>query len=256
MSSSPAPKKGQHWRLGQVFLGTLILTLYVLGVLLLSSPFLKSMLINHRSSAYEYHINAALPKGIKPAEAIQPPDFQSVLTATEPAREEVIGELKIESVSLQSPIFASVTNQHLLFGAAMMHHNRNPDIDNLVVIGHYLGYAGQLFSPLKDVARGDNIELIYLGERFRYQVVDKKIIDESEIEVLDNTTDDQGILTLITCDKPGATTNRLLVRGELVHSLPSEGNDSQGEVVPESQLTRKAQWDWRSYVPLYGLVVC
>ena len=56
----------------------------------------------------------------------------------------------------------------------------------------------------------DEIDLFYKGQRYTYRVVDKTIVDPSQVEYLTRKTDYE-LLTLQTCWPPGTSLKRLLV---------------------------------------------
>ncbi len=71
-----------------------------------------------------------------------------------------------------------------------------------------------VFYLLGKMDTGDKIILFYKGKRFDYIVYDKTITEPSNINFLVQTYD-QPVLTLQTCDPPGTTINRLVVRARL-----------------------------------------
>lgn len=71
-----------------------------------------------------------------------------------------------------------------------------------------------IFFLLNKLERGDRVVMFYQGKRFDYTVFDKVVAKPTDIQYLTNTYD-QSILTLQTCDPPGTTINRLIVRAKL-----------------------------------------
>jgi len=62
---------------------------------------------------------------------------------------------------------------------------------------------------------GDKIVIFYKGERFDYQVLDKKVVPGWDISPLTEKYDTP-MMTLQTCYPPGTTLNRLIITAELV----------------------------------------
>ena len=56
--------------------------------------------------------------------------------------------------------------------------------------------------------------MFYKGRRFDYIVFDKVVVNSNETTYLTNKYD-KSVLTLQTCDPPGTTFRRLLVRAKL-----------------------------------------
>ena len=76
------------------------------------------------------------------------------------------------------------------------------------------------FVLLKRLENGDLFYLTKGGKRYTYQVYDKKIVKPTEVSVLGNT-DKPATATLITCDPPGTSINRLVVYGQQISPSPS-----------------------------------
>jgi len=67
------------------------------------------------------------------------------------------------------------------------------------------------FYLIKDLVEGDDIVVIFNGERYNYKMTEQKIVDPTEVQYL---TTDRGVgeeLVLQTCWPPGTTWKRLLV---------------------------------------------
>lgn len=72
-----------------------------------------------------------------------------------------------------------------------------------------------VFTLLRKLEPGDRIITFYQGQRYDYQVKEKKIVEASDIS--DLTPFAQGKrLTLQTCDPPGTTLRRLIVIAEMI----------------------------------------
>jgi LPXTG-site transpeptidase (sortase) family protein len=77
------------------------------------------------------------------------------------------------------------------------------------------------FVLLHELVPGDIFYLTYNKQVFTYKVFDKKIVPPSEVSVLNNVPGKTATATLITCDPPGTSTNRLVVWGEQVSPDPT-----------------------------------
>ncbi len=94
--------------------------------------------------------------------------------------------------------------------------------NNIFNPGHYK-FA---FALLHDLVPGDTFYLTYHGTVYAYQVYDKQIVSPNDVAVLDDVPNKTATATLITCDPPGTSINRLVVWGEQVS--PDPNNDSAG----------------------------
>lgn len=73
-----------------------------------------------------------------------------------------------------------------------------------------VGSYNAIFYLLYKLESKDEINLFYKGQRYVYRVVDKRVVDPSEIVYLTRKTNRE-FLTLQTCWPPGTTLKRLLV---------------------------------------------
>jgi sortase A len=123
-----------------------------------------------------------------------------------------IGKITIPKLNLELPILAGTTNNHLKAGATTYRSNQVNGKGNYVLLGHNMGQKHVLFSDLKQLSLGDKIKVQTADATKVYTVTRKQIVSERQGEVLRNTSDNR--LTLVTCDKGTATSNRLVVTAE------------------------------------------
>lgn len=74
-----------------------------------------------------------------------------------------------------------------------------------------------VFYLLRELNPGDRVVIFYKGVRYDYYVFDKVVVPPTDVSFLTNRYD-KPVLTLQTCDPPGTTLNRLIVRAKLVGS--------------------------------------
>lgn len=74
-----------------------------------------------------------------------------------------------------------------------------------------------IFYLLGKLEPGDRVIVFFKGRRYDYIVFDKAIASGADTNYITNKYD-KSILTLQTCDPPGTTLNRLLIRAKLVAS--------------------------------------
>lgn len=97
---------------------------------------------------------------------------------------------------------------------------------NAVIFGHSSnnilnkGKYKFAFVLLNRLESGDTFMLTKDGKRYVYRVYDKKIVKPTEVSVL-NSTSRPASATLITCDPPGTSLNRLVVVGEQIAPDPA-----------------------------------
>lgn len=73
-----------------------------------------------------------------------------------------------------------------------------------------VGNYNAIFYLIHKLEKNDEINLFYRGQRIVYKVIDKRVVDPSQVEFLTRKTNHE-FLTLQTCWPPGTTLKRLLV---------------------------------------------
>ena len=90
---------------------------------------------------------------------------------------------------------------------------------SIYIFGHSTNYLWNLtnfqsvFYLLKELEAGDEINIFYQGERYTYQVTEKKNVSPTNLDYLQPTLDKEKVV-LQTCWPPGTTWRRLLVLAE------------------------------------------
>lgn len=92
---------------------------------------------------------------------------------------------------------------------------------NIFIAGHSSYYWWDdgnyktVFANLDGLTNGDEIVIKYKDYYFLYKVIDKKVVNPSDVGVLAQNTD-KPVLTLMTCVPVGTDAQRLIVTSELV----------------------------------------
>ncbi len=135
----------------------------------------------------------------------------------------------------------------------VVHYSSTPEpgqIGNVVIVGHSSnnilnsGKYKFAFVLLKRLETGDTFFVEKDGVRYTYKVYEKKIVAPTDISVLGPATRENSI-TLITCDPPGTSINRLIVVAEQISPDPAGNVEASTDVVPETdQLPSNAPSMW------------
>lgn len=111
---------------------------------------------------------------------------------------------------------------------------------NVVIVGHS---SNNIFNPgkykfafvlLSHMEVGDTFYLQKDGVRYTYQIFDKKIVKPNDVSVL-GLNARPATATLITCDPPGTSTNRLVVIGEQIDPNPANNSAQATNIVATTQ---------------------
>lgn len=128
----------------------------------------------------------------------------------------------------------------------------NPgEIGNGVIFGHSAnnilnhGKYKFAFVLLKRLENGDTFYVQKDGKRYAYKVFDKKIVPPTDVSVLyPSFPDKPSTFTLITCDPPGTSLNRLVVTAEQISPDPkantastAKPSNAQPRILPSNSET-------------------
>ncbi len=104
---------------------------------------------------------------------------------------------------------------------------------NSVIFGHSSsnilnkGKYKFAFLLLKSLDKDDTFIIQKDGKRYVYKVYNEFVTSPDDLSVL-NPTDREATMTLITCDPPGTSTNRLIIQAEQI--FPSPANNAESSV--------------------------
>jgi LPXTG-site transpeptidase (sortase) family protein len=82
------------------------------------------------------------------------------------------------------------------------------------------------FVLLHELVKGDTFYLTFNGQVYVYQVISRQIVSPNDVAVLGNVAGQTATATLITCDPPGTSINRLVVVGSQISPSPSTNTAS------------------------------
>lgn len=128
---------------------------------------------------------------------------------------QLMGILIIDKIDLTLPILHGATDEHLKIGAG--HLTSTPtihEIGNTAIAAHRSYTYGRQFNRLDELESGDSIIVETNVNHYEYIVVDKLIVDPTDVSVLEHNKD-ISVLTLITCDPIKNPTHRLIVQAEM-----------------------------------------
>ena len=111
----------------------------------------------------------------------------------------VIGKLEIPKINLTTYILEETTDETLKISVTKLNGPQINEIGNFCIIGHnYLN--SKMFFKLKKVEKDDEIILTdTFNESVKYKVYEVKEILPNQVEVLNQNTQEEKEVTLITC---------------------------------------------------------
>lgn len=107
------------------------------------------------------------------------------------------------------------------------------------------------FILLHELTTGDVFYITYQGKVYAYQVFAREVVKPTQVSVINDTKGKQATATLITCDPPGISTNRLVVWGEQIS--PSVASNTTATASTDSSLvpteiTGKGDSSWTRFI--------
>lgn len=135
--------------------------------------------------------------------------------------------LVVPKIGVTAPIifvdtFDEATIQaNLKNGVVHYYQTANPGkVGNSFITGHSSNYWWEkgdynyVFANLEKLAVGDQAKIYFEGNKFLYQVSSIKVVEATDLTVLDQTV--KPTLTLMTCTPPGTSWKRLIVSFEQI----------------------------------------
>ncbi|KZL93410.1 class D sortase [Clostridium magnum] len=125
-----------------------------------------------------------------------------------------IGIITIPKINLKAAICEGIESENLKY--AVGHFPGTPlpgEMGNFCIAGHRSYTYGEFFNRLDELQVDDEIIVKTNINEYKYKVYEKKVVEPSEISVLDNTK--EPIITLVTCTPIRIATHRLIIKGKL-----------------------------------------
>lgn len=141
---------------------------------------------------------------------------------TVPPNGDAVARILIPKIGLDKIVVEGVDVDDLRKGPGHYPETQLPGHEgNSAIAGHRTTY-GAPFGDLDQLGTGDEVTLIATnGGVYRYKVTEQRVVDPSEVSVLDPTPDpanaghELATLTLTTCNPKYSAAERLVVKGQL-----------------------------------------
>ncbi|MDP3974261.1 MAG: class E sortase [Candidatus Daviesbacteria bacterium] len=101
-------------------------------------------------------------------------------------------------------------------GTALPGEKGNVFISGHSAVNPLLGVKKAFFAKLTDLKKGDEIVVEANRVKFKYQVVDLKVVDPGNVSVIAPPDTNGRYITLMTCVPPGLNFKRLIVLGKML----------------------------------------
>lgn len=125
-----------------------------------------------------------------------------------------IGIMKIPKINLKVAIGEGVDNKTLKYAVGHFIGTAMPgEKGNFSVAGHRSYTYSEYFNRLDELKEGDEIVIQTKNGEFTYKIYEKKVVEPTEVSVLNSTKD--ATITLVTCTPIRIATHRLIIKGKL-----------------------------------------
>jgi sortase A len=151
----------------------------------------------------------------------QPSTTTTLAPFAAPPEGDVMARIGIPKIGVDQYVVEGVAVDDLRKGPGHYPSTQMPGHEgNSAIAGHRTTY-GAPFGDLDQLVAGDDIRVVTVQGDFHYKVTELRVVDPSQIEVLDPTPDparaghDLATLTLTTCNPKYSAAERLIVKAQL-----------------------------------------
>lgn len=128
-------------------------------------------------------------------------------------KKNVIGGIYIPSVDVNMPILYGTNQKNLQNSATTMKPDQIMGEGNYALAGHNSRNPKALFTPIRNLQKGDAIYITDKDKLYKYSVVARKVVQPTEVSVIDDIEGLQ-LITLVSCYSLDGK-DRIIVQGEL-----------------------------------------
>lgn len=143
-----------------------------------------------------------------------------VVTASETkikqqSRAGMVGVIEIDKIGVKLPILNGASDANLDKGAGLLEGTPAPGMPgNSAIAAHRNRAYGSMFNRLDEVGVGDTVTVKDKNSTYQYEVYETLVVEPNETSVL-NGSQDEKVLTLITCTPIDTATHRLIVKAKI-----------------------------------------
>jgi sortase A len=167
------------------------------------------------------HTPPIAPGGAQPIEASIPEHLRPLVDAATLALLPTVAQqaehailIEIPSIDVEAPVVLGDDWESLKLGVGHHSGSANPGERSNMVLSAHNDIYGEVFRHLDDMQLEDEIIVHTASRVYRYIVKAKRIIEPTQVEVMDPTR--EPVVTLISCYPYLIDTQRIVVVGELV----------------------------------------
>ncbi|MBT2683819.1 class D sortase [Bacillus sp. ISL-37] len=127
----------------------------------------------------------------------------------------MVGVIEIDKIGVKLPILNGASDANLDKGAGLLEGTPAPGMPgNSAIAAHRNRAYGSMFNRLDEISKGDTVTVRDKGNTYQYEVYETLVVEPHETSVL-NGSQDEKVLTLITCTPIDTATHRLIVKAKI-----------------------------------------
>ncbi|MBT2643286.1 class D sortase [Bacillus sp. ISL-41] len=131
------------------------------------------------------------------------------------SRTGMVGVIEIDKIGVKLPILNGASDANLDKGAGLLEGTPAPGMPgNSAIAAHRNRAYGSMFNRLDEVGVGDTVTVKDKNSTYQYEVYETLVVEPHETSVL-NGSQDEKVLTLITCTPIDTATHRLIVKAKI-----------------------------------------
>jgi sortase A len=131
------------------------------------------------------------------------------------SRAGMVGVIEIDKIGVKLPILNGASDANLDKGAGLLEGTPAPGMPgNSAIAAHRNRAYGSMFNRLDEVGVGDTVTVKDKNSTYQYEVYETLVVEPHETSVL-NGSQNEKVLTLITCTPIDTATHRLIVKAKI-----------------------------------------
>jgi sortase A len=127
----------------------------------------------------------------------------------------MVGVIEIDKIGVKLPILNGASDANLDKGAGLLEGTSAPGKPgNSAIAAHRNRAYGSMFNRLNEIGKGDTVTVKDKNNTYEYEVYETLVVEPHETSVLKGSEDEK-VLTLITCTPIDTATHRLIVKAKI-----------------------------------------
>jgi sortase A len=172
----------------------------------LSSVFNEEIIFEPNIEPIDVPVSAPAPAPIATPKAVPKPE------------QKMLGLIEIKKINVNLPIVEGVESRNLKAGIGHIPGSAGlGQLGNSALAGHRSYTFGNFFNRLDELQIGDSITISTKKSKYTYTIYEKLVVLPEDVYVLKGTND-ESIITLITCTPVRVATHRLIIHARLEKS--------------------------------------